>query len=92
MKLFAPVQNEANHELEEMLGFPLLREGTRLGWLMNLNSVSGPPCLHSCTYSLDRDWQEYTLQALTDGYSFLFLSGLLYPLTRAAIPIEWGDC
>lgn len=57
MKLFAPVQNEANHELEEMLGFPLLREGTRLGWLMNLNSVSGPPCLHSCTYSLDRDWQ-----------------------------------
>ncbi len=36
------VQNEDNHELEEMLGFPLLREGMRLGWLMNLNSVSRP--------------------------------------------------
>ena len=34
------LQEEDNHALEEILGFPLLKEGTRLGWLMNLNSVS----------------------------------------------------
>ena len=33
-------QEEDNHALEELLGFPLLKDGTRLGWLMNLNSVS----------------------------------------------------
>lgn len=32
-------QEEDNHALEELLGFPLLKDGTRLGWLMNLNSV-----------------------------------------------------
>ena len=35
-------QEEDNHALEELLGFPLLKDGTRLGWLMNLNSVSLP--------------------------------------------------
>lgn len=37
------MQNEDDHELEELLGFPLIKEGTRLGWLMNLNAVSGLP-------------------------------------------------
>ena len=35
----ALLQEEDSHTLEELLGFPLLKDGTRLGWLMNLNSV-----------------------------------------------------
>ena len=43
----AVLQEEDSHALEELLGFPLLKDGTRLGWLMNLNSVRHlhyPPC------------------------------------------------
>ena len=43
----AVLQEEDSHALEELLGFPLLKDGTRLGWLMNLNSVRRlhyPPC------------------------------------------------
>lgn len=40
------VQNDDDHVLEELLGFPLIKDGTRLGWLMNLNSVG------LCTFQL----------------------------------------
>lgn len=34
------VQDEDDHVLEAMLGFPLFTDGEeRLGWLMNLNAV-----------------------------------------------------
>ena len=48
-------QEEDNHALEELLGFPLLKDGARLGWLMNLNSVSLPTCRKRCkwVFSLD---------------------------------------
>jgi hypothetical protein len=40
--LLLPLLQEDNHELEAALGFPLFTDGPdRLGWLMNLNAVSG---------------------------------------------------
>ena len=41
----AVLQEEDSHALEELLGFPLLKDGTRLGWLMNLNSVRRLDCM-----------------------------------------------
>ena len=40
------VQDEDDHVLEAMLGFPLFTDGEeRLGWLMNLNAVR--TCSHA---------------------------------------------
>ena len=46
--LLMATQEEDNHALEELLGFSLLKDGARLGWLMNLNSVSLPTCRKRC--------------------------------------------
>jgi hypothetical protein len=48
--LLMATQEEDNHALEELLGFPLLKDGARLGWLMNLNSVNLLTCRKRCKW------------------------------------------
>ncbi|CAL8464190.1 g3725 [Coccomyxa elongata] len=74
-------KNEDNHELEEMLGFPLLREGTRLGWLMNLNSTtleekeSGNTVAAVNCYFMSQDGSMFKAQVPFSPYFYLQIKG-----------------